>query len=650
MYRIDKLTLNNFKFFYDKVEINFARQHILLYGENGSGKSSIYWALYTFFQSIFKDNAEIRKYFDPKHPENLINRYSVEPSNSGIILRLTEDDGRFEEKEISINQITSKTKTETGRELIKELTLGSEFINHYALSRVYAYYHKDEINLFDFFEYELLDFITLKKILVKQGEETGDGNAEVWWSYIESEIPKINDQNIIEAYLKDFNDGLETYLNDITELTNTNITTRFKEQFNISFEYRPATYPLPADGEELQLGLKVKKPEIVMTVKMLTDKIADDDKKIIDSPQSFLNEAKLSTIALALRLAILDEKFVAAYPKVLILDDMLMSMDMSNREFVLNIILDNYQNDYQILFFTHQRGLFEDAKRTIQQHYINKAKDAGITNTETQNIEWAKYWQALEMYEGENGNGIPIPKVLKSGSSLQKAIYYFKENIDYSACGNNLRSALEEFFREFIPKNNFRDDKGNPTDEKNLMLHELIQQAKKYFTQVGFNTRSLEILDRYRLQSLNRASHYNPTTEFYKRELNEIFILIEVLKQNKIIPIVKNGKQLLWDINTTEGRIYSYEATLLDNLNVYNKNDGSSNYFVTDDRISLVYTKCLVDGKSGRHGQTHIGTLNSIYLDLVNYINMSGTAIVETDMYKIFRNEDGQTLEQLNSV
>lgn len=54
MYRIKEITLENFKFFYGKRKLDFERKHILLYGENGSGKSSIYWALYTFFQSVFK--------------------------------------------------------------------------------------------------------------------------------------------------------------------------------------------------------------------------------------------------------------------------------------------------------------------------------------------------------------------------------------------------------------------------------------------------------------------------------------------------------------------------------------------------------------------------------------------------------------------
>ncbi|MDR6571035.1 AAA family ATPase [Chitinophaga ginsengisegetis] len=642
MQRISKITLNNFKFFYGQVPMNFNRKNVIIYGENGSGKSSIYWSLYTFLQSVFKENAEIRKYFEPKHPENLINKYSTEPSNSSIIVELEDDANAKTTKEISLSQINTKTD-----QLIRELTLGSDFINHHTLSRIYAYYHKDEINLFNIFEYELLAFIAFKNPLVKQGETTSNVNAEVWWDYVRTAIPKINDKDIIEAYLKEFNENFDTYLKDITELTNTYITERFKEKFNIFFEYRPATYPLPTDGEALVLDLKVKEPEIIMTVKMITDKIAEEEKKIIDSPQSFLNEARLSTIALALRLAILDEKYVEAYPKVLILDDMLMSMDMSNREFLLNLILDNYQDKYQIIFMTHQRGLFEDAKKTIQQHYIRKSKDSGETNTEIQIIEWNKYWEAIEMYEGENENGIPIPKILPSGSSLQKAIYYFKENIDYSACGNNLRGALEEFFREFIPKNHFRDDKGNPIDEKNLMLHELLQQAKKYFTFVGFDIKPLDKLDRYREQSLNRASHYNPKTEFYKKELNEIFGLIELLKKNKIIPIVKADKQLQWEIKTSEGKTYSYEATLLDNINVYNKNDGNPNYFVPADKITLVYTQCLFDGAPQNAGQRHPGTLTSVYRDLITYINKSGEAIVEADVLKVFKDLSGATLESL---
>jgi hypothetical protein len=82
-------------------------------------------------------------------------------------------------------------------------------------------------------------------------------------------------------------------------------------------------------------------------------------------------------------------------------------------------------------------------------------------------------------------------------------------------------------------------------------------------------------------------------------------------------------------------------------MNVYNKNDGSPNYFVPADKITLVYTQCLIDGAPQNAGQRHPGTLASIYRDLVAYINKSGTAIAEADVLKIFKNETGATLESL---
>ena len=61
MQKIKSITLRNFKYFYGKEteqpqnKIELDKQNLLLYGENGSGKSSIYWALYTFLQSSIKD-------------------------------------------------------------------------------------------------------------------------------------------------------------------------------------------------------------------------------------------------------------------------------------------------------------------------------------------------------------------------------------------------------------------------------------------------------------------------------------------------------------------------------------------------------------------------------------------------------------------
>ena len=122
---------------------------------------------------------------------------------------------------------------------------------------------------------------------------------------------------------------------------------------------------------------------------------------------------------------------------------------------------------------------------------------------------------------------------------------------------------------------------------------------------------------------------------------------MEVLKKNTIIPVVKAGKAINLEIRTNVGQVYSYTATLLDDINVYNKNDGNPNYYIPADKITLVYIQCLINGVASNTGQRHTGTLSSIYQDLITHINSTGTAIVEANGFSVFKNENGQTLEQL---
>ena len=49
--KIQKVEIKNYKAFYGKYEINVAGKNLFVYGENGSGKNSFYYALKDFFQS-----------------------------------------------------------------------------------------------------------------------------------------------------------------------------------------------------------------------------------------------------------------------------------------------------------------------------------------------------------------------------------------------------------------------------------------------------------------------------------------------------------------------------------------------------------------------------------------------------------------------
>lgn len=59
MYKIKNIKLNNFKFFFGEQNLKLDKKHTLIYGENGSGKSSIYWALHCFLHSTYNPQIQI---------------------------------------------------------------------------------------------------------------------------------------------------------------------------------------------------------------------------------------------------------------------------------------------------------------------------------------------------------------------------------------------------------------------------------------------------------------------------------------------------------------------------------------------------------------------------------------------------------------
>ncbi len=65
MYKIKNLKLHNFKFFFGEQNLRLDKKHTLIYGENGSGKSSLFWGIYTLLEASFKQPIETDKYFQP---------------------------------------------------------------------------------------------------------------------------------------------------------------------------------------------------------------------------------------------------------------------------------------------------------------------------------------------------------------------------------------------------------------------------------------------------------------------------------------------------------------------------------------------------------------------------------------------------------
>lgn len=79
-----------------------------------------------------------------------------------------------------------------------------------------------------------------------------------------------------------------------------------------------------------------------------------EDGNLINKPQSYFNEAKLTAIALAVRFAAMSTTAITP-GSFCALDDMLISLDMSNRMKVIKYLLNVIAPKYKLYVLTHDR-------------------------------------------------------------------------------------------------------------------------------------------------------------------------------------------------------------------------------------------------------------------------------------------------------
>ena len=82
---------------------------------------------------------------------------------------------------------------------------------------------------------------------------------------------------------------------------------------------------------------------------------------ILNRYDLFLNEARLTALATSIYFSIIKKlsNIVGDNSlKILVLDDLLISLDMSNRLNLIDLLKKDFSN-FQIIFFTHDKTLFE---------------------------------------------------------------------------------------------------------------------------------------------------------------------------------------------------------------------------------------------------------------------------------------------------
>jgi len=566
MNKINKIVLKNFKFFYGEVEIEFERKNALIFGENGSGKSSIYWALYTFLQSVYKDSPQnVQKYFNLSD-QSLKNRFAENEEDSFIKLVFEDSQKSLTEKTISNSTVNTKIGN-----MVKHAVLGSELINYKLLSKFHDFKNPFQIDLFPLMEKDTLMFINFRENLIKIDQTEGTSNAQDWWDYIKLGMQPRGKMHLqpyktFKTATHKFNEELKFYLDSIIESVNEYLV-KFNQNFPISFEFINCNYDGFEKDSTTRRTHKTEVPKIYLQASFNHDKL-DESKRQILRPHTFLNEAKLTAIALSIRFAMLDKKLDTSNlegdtPKFLVLDDLLISLDMSNRERVLDIVLNEFSN-YQILILTHDRNFFE-----LTRHRINHFKQDN--------------WKYIEMYECEK-DGIPQPYIKFSDTYLDKAEKYFYDK-EYDIAGNFLRKEAENFCKDFLPKKYQFNSEYNRHD-----LNGLILRCLEFAKDAGLDERLFTELDSHRKFVLNPTSHDSYDVPKFNSEIRNCLITLKALREIKNEPFSKRGELVEFELTTADGsNTFKFEIKLEDDFRLLKSPESTSvlskgmvNYWVTE--------------------------------------------------------------------
>ena len=569
MHKIKEIRLKNFKFFYGDKSIPFDRKHVLLYGENGSGKSSIYWALYTFLQSVYKDSHQgVQKYFN-QSDQSLRNRFADDAVDSFIKLVFEDEQESITEKTISNKTVNTKTG-----DMVKQAVLGSELINYKLLSKIHDFKNPQQIDLFPLMDKDTFMFINFRENLIKSDQTEGTANAQDWWEYIKGGMQprgKMNEQpyKTFKDATEKFNDELKSYLDSIIEYLNKYLM-KFNQKFTVSFEFIPCEYDGFVEGSTTKRTHKTLVPKIYLHASLNHEKLAEG-KKQITRPHTFLNEAKLTAIALSIRFAMLDQKIytsklTADTPKFLVLDDLLISLDMSNRECVLDIVLKDFDK-YQILILTHDRNFFE-----LTRHRIKRFKQ--------------KNWKYIEMYECEKDE-IPQPYIKVSDTYLDKAEKFYLDN-EYEIAGNFLRKEAENFCKDFLPKKHQFTSEYNYHD-----LNGLILRCLQFARDAGLDDTLFTKLDSHRKFVLNPTSHDSYGVPEFNSEIGNCLKTLKSLRTIENKPFLKTDDPVEFELTTADGNdTCKFEIKLEDDFRLlkfpggdFVVSKGMVNYWVSENEV-----------------------------------------------------------------
>ena len=466
--RITEIEIKNFRAFRGTYLINLKKgKNLLIHGENGSGKSSLYLAL-----KLSLESGEYDSYMSERY-QNIF----------------TEGDDRYVKLHLHSDQQSkehiyewSQSAKEANDPLIIEASKAKGFLGYKELLETHYVHRKnDTVNVFD---------LLIESLLANTASFiTGRSLAEEWDDIQpQSPYPNTKDQiAILEEHIENFNRELASRLEEL-QTKASEILNEFGHDIDLEFDFQ---------------GIAYNREEKILDGKQILLKIKFFEREIL-THQDFLNEAKLSAIAIAIYFSSIllqpDSEL-----KILALDDVLIGLDMSNRLPVIDI-LKEYFSDYQIFFMTYDRAWYEIVK---QRTVGSKWKYAEF------------YFSKTDEYE--------IPIYVEGRTYLEKAKEYSDAN-DYKACAIYLRTAFEVAIKRFCDKKNLKVRyRENPKKLESNDFWQPIKEWKRKNGTLFLDQTLIDEIELYRSIILNPLSH-SRIVSVAKKEISKAIEAVENLE------------------------------------------------------------------------------------------------------------------------
>jgi energy-coupling factor transporter ATP-binding protein EcfA2 len=564
MNRIDTLHIHNFKFFQAQEPIKLGGKHMLLYGENGSGKSSVYWSLYTLFEASLKESDDqIQKYFSKTlfdGEDCLVNIHAPQTApgsdDFNSFIRLVTDDEQPVTYSIPVPNLSIRGNADAQR-----INYASDFINYRLLLGFSSFSHSEPIDLYNLFRWNIFTYVRFPAVdFTRNGDTKSVTSASEMWAdilkgpneydfgrkYSDEEFAEYVDSPAYTAFKQSFQLFHERF-QALIDYINLHAPDYLKKlgysNFDFQLDLQPATFSLESDPDKYHLN-----PFAVG----LTVTEYDGIPQAVKKPHSFLNEAKFSAMAISIRFAILKQKLQENCLKFIVLDDLLISLDMSNRQRVLDLILKEFTTNYQIISLTHDRSFYEITKEKI--------KNAGFE----------KQWVFYEMYIDDTDNSsTPKPIIIPAKSKLKKAEEFIALH-DYPAAGIYLRKECEDLIEQLLP--DFLKYEVKTNNEGNLQtvaltLNDRIGKLQEFCLKEGIAYEPIKDLKIYKDCFLNVVAHNDKESPLYKSELiNVLQALKELKKVKRTRHVIKSNKDLLFDLNNGAANTFHSSVRVKGNL------------------------------------------------------------------------------------